>query len=312
MAFEIPKQDYSGEIRATTLGVGDKAVTVGGENSYPFHTFEGDMPNAPKIAMEIWDKDPGVDWAEAAKEPYKDVLGDPVAWAKKVLEYEPDLLVIQCQSADPNGDNAPAAEVADRVKAVVDEVDIPVVVWGTYNHQKDIEVMRLVSEKCQNKNLIIGPVEEGDHKQIGAAAMGYNHTIAASSPIDVNLAKQLNILLGNLGVKDEKIIVDPTTGGLGYGLEYTYSIIERIMMAALTQEDDKLQRPVICNMAHEVWKCKEAKLSEDEAPELGDAAKRGILMEAVTAVSLLLAGANVLMMRHPEAVKLVRNFISQM
>ena len=312
MAFEIPKQDYSGEIRATTLGVGDKAVTVGGENSYPFHTFEGDMPNAPKIAMEIWDKDPGDDWAEAAKEPYKDVLGDPVAWAKKVLEYEPDLLVIQCQSADPNGDNAPAEEVADRVKSVVDEVDVPVVVWGTYNHEKDIEVMRLVSEKCQNKNLIIGPVEEGDHKQIGAAAMGYNHTIASSSPIDVNLAKQLNILLGNLGVKDEKIIVDPTTGGLGYGLEYTYSIMERIMMAALTQEDDKLQRPVICNMAHEVWKTKEAKLSEEEAPELGDAAKRGILMEAVTAVSLLMAGANVLMMRHPEAVKLVRNFISQM
>jgi acetyl-CoA decarbonylase/synthase complex subunit delta len=312
VAFEIPKQDYSGEIRATTLGVGDKAVTVGGENSYPFHTFEGDMPNAPKIAMEIWDKDPGDDWAEAAKEPYRDVLGDPVAWAKKVLEYEPDLLVIQCQSADPNGDNAPAEEVADRVKSVVDEVDVPVVVWGTYNHEKDIEVMRLVSEKCQNKNLIIGPVEEGDHKQIGAAAMGYNHTIAASSPIDVNLSKQLNILLGNLGVKDEKIIVDPTTGGLGYGLEYTYSIMERIMMAALTQEDDKLQRPVICNMAHEVWKTKEAKLSEEEAPELGDAAKRGILMEAVTAVSLLMAGANVLMMRHPEAVKLVRNFISQM
>ena len=312
MAFEIPKQDYSGEIRATTLGVGDKAVTVGGENSYPFHTFEGDMPNAPKIAMEIWDKDPGDDWAEAAKEPYKDVLGDPVAWAKKVLEYEPDLLVIQCQSADPNGDNAPAEEVADRVKSVVDEVDVPVVVWGTYNHEKDIEVMRLVSEKCQNKNLIIGPVEEGDHKQVGAAAMGYNHTIAASSPIDVNLSKQLNILLGNLGVKDEKIIVDPTTGGLGYGLEYTYSIMERIMMAALTQEDDKLQIPVICNMAHEVWKTKEAKLSEEEAPELGDAAKRGILMEAVTAVSLLMAGANVLMMRHPEAVKLVRNFISQM
>ncbi|NIQ88544.1 MAG: acetyl-CoA decarbonylase/synthase complex subunit delta, partial [Gammaproteobacteria bacterium] len=134
MAFEIPKQTYSGDIKATTLGVGDKAVTVGGENSYPFHTFEGDMPNAPKIAMEIWDKDPGDDWAEAAKEPYKDVLGDPVAWAKKVLEYEPDLLVIQCQSADPNGDNAPAEEVADRVKAVVDEVDVPVVVWGTYNH----------------------------------------------------------------------------------------------------------------------------------------------------------------------------------
>ena len=312
MAFEIPKQDYSGAIKTLTLGGGDKAVKVGGETSYPFHTFEGEMPNPPKIAMEIWDKDPKEDWAAAAKEPYKDVLGDPVAWAKKVLEFKPDLLAIQCQSADPNADNAPAAEVAERVKAVVDAVDIPVIVWGTYNHDKDIEVMRQVAEKCQNKNLILGPVEEGDHKQIGAAALGYKHTVAASSPIDVNLAKQLNILLGNLGVKEDKIIIDPTTGGLGYGLEYSYSVIERLRMAALTQEDDKLQLPIICNLAHEVWKTKEAKLSEKDAPELGDAAKRGILMEAVTAVSLALAGADVLIMRHPEAVKLVRNFISQM
>ena len=312
MAFEIPKQDYSGAIKTLTLGGGDKAVTVGGETSYPFHTFEGEMPNPPKIAMEIWDKDPSAEWAAAAMEPYKDVLGDPVAWAKKVLEFKPDLLAIQCQSADPNADNAPAAEVAERVKAVVDAVDIPVIVWGTYNHDKDIEVMRQVAEKCQNKNLILGPVEEGDHKQIGAAALGYKHTVAASSPIDVNLAKQLNILLGNLGVKEDKIIIDPTTGGLGYGLEYTYSVIERLRMAALTQEDDKLQLPIICNLAHEVWKTKEAKLSEKDAPELGDAAKRGILMEAVTAVSLALAGADVLIMRHPEAVKLVRNFISQM
>jgi acetyl-CoA decarbonylase/synthase complex subunit delta len=312
VAFEIPKQDYSGAIKALALGSGDKAVTVGGETSYPFHTFEGEMPNPPKIAMEIWDKDPSAEWAAAAQEPYKDVLGDPVAWAKKVLEFEPDLLAIQCQSADPNADDAPAAEVAERVKAIVDGVDIPIIVWGTYNHEKDIEVMRLVAEKCQNKNLILGPVEEGDHKQIGAAALGYKHTVAASSPIDVNLAKQLNILLGNLGVKTENIIIDPTTGGLGYGLEYTYSVIERLRMAALTQEDDKLQLPIICNLAHEVWKTKEAKLSDEEAPELGDAAKRGILMEAVTAVSLALAGADVLIMRHPEAVKLVRNFISQM
>jgi acetyl-CoA decarbonylase/synthase complex subunit delta len=312
VAFEIPKQDYSGAIKPLTLGSGDKAVTVGGETSYPFHTFEGEMPNPPKIAMEIWDKDPSAEWAAAALEPYKDVLGDPVAWAKKVLEFEPDLLAIQCQSADPNADDAPAAEVAERVKAIVDGVDIPIIVWGTYNHEKDIEVMRQVAEKCQNKNLILGPVEEGDHKQIGAAALGYNHTVAASSPIDVNLAKQLNILLGNLGVKPDKVIIDPTTGGLGYGLEYTYSVIERLRMAALTQEDDKLQLPIICNMAHEVWKTKEAKLSDEEAPELGDAAKRGILMEAVTGVSLALAGADVLIMRHPEAVKLVRNFISQM
>jgi acetyl-CoA decarbonylase/synthase complex subunit delta len=312
VAFDVPKQDYSGNIKPLTLGVGEKAVTVGGESSYPFHVFEGEMPHRPKIAMEMWDMDPGEEWAEAAKEPFKDVLGDPVAWAKKVLEYEPDLLVIQCRSADPNADNAPAEEVAERVKAVVDAVDIPVVVWGTYAHDKDIEVMRLVAEKCQNKNLILGPVEEGDYKQIGAAALGYKHMVAASTPIDVNLAKQLNILLGNLGVKDENIIMDPTTGGLGYGMEYTYSVMERIRMAALTQEDDKLQLPLINNLAHEVWKAKEAKLSEEEAPELGAADKRGILMEAVAAVSMALAGSDVLMMRHPEAVKLVRAFIDKM
>lgn len=312
MAFTIPKQQYSGAIKTVTLGVGAKALTVGGESAYPFHTFEGVMPNPPKIAMEIWDKNPGEDWAEAAKEPYKDVLGDPVAWAKRVLEHKPDLLVIQCQSADPNGDNAPAAEVAARVKKVVDAVDIPVVVWGTYNHDKDVEVMRFVAEQCQNKNLILGPVEEGDYKQIGAVALGYKHTVAASTPIDVNLAKQLNILLGNLGVKEQNIVIDPTTGGLGYGLEYSYSVMERIRMAALTQEDEKLQLPMINNMGHEVWKCKEAKIPESEAPDLGDAAKRGILMEAVTAVSLALAGSDVLIMRHPEAVKLVRKFLGQM
>ena len=312
MAFTIPKQQYSGAIRTVTLGVGDKTLTVGGESAYPFHSFEGAMPNPPKIAMEIWDKDPGEEWAEAAKAPYKGVLGDPVAWAKKVLEHKPDLLVIQCQSADPNGDNAPAAEVAARVKAVVDAVDIPVVVWGTYNHDKDVEVMRLVAEKCQNRNLILGPVEEGDYKQIGAAALGYKHTVAASTPIDVNLAKQLNILLGNLGVKEQNILIDPTTGGLGYGLEYCYSVMERIRMAALTQEDEKLQLPMINNMAHEVWKSKEAKISESEAPDLGDAARRGILMESVAAVSLALAGSGVLIMRHPEAVKLVRKFLGQM
>jgi len=312
VAFTIPKQQYSGAIKTVSLGVGGKALTVGGESAYPFHTFEGIMPNPPKIAMEIWDKNPGEDWAEAAKEPYKDVLGDPVAWAKKVLEHKPDLLVIQCQSADPNGDNAPAAEVAARVKAVVDAVDIPVVVWGTYNHDKDVEVMRLVGEQCQNKNLILGPVEEGDYKQIGAVALGYKHTVAASTPIDVNLAKQLNILLGNLGVKEQNILIDPTTGGLGYGLEYCYSVMERIRMAALTQEDEKLQLPMINNMANEVWKCKEAKIPEAEAPDLGDAAKRGILMEAVTAVSLALAGSDILIMRHPEAVKLVRKFLGQL
>lgn len=313
MAFQPSKQIYSGKIREVTLGVGDKAVTVGGKTSYSFHTFEGTMPNPPKVAMEIWDKDPSADWSETAKAPFADVLSDPVAWAKKCVdEYGAEMIVVQTKSADPNSDNKPAADVSEVVKSVADAVDVPVIVWGVANHDKDVEVMRAVAEKCTGKRLAVSPVEEGDYKQIGAACLGYKHAVVASSPIDVNLAKQLNILLGNLGVSEKDIVIDPTTGGLGYGLEYTYSVIERIQQAALTQEDDKLQQPMICNVGNEVWKSKEANLSAEEAPELGDPEKRGVLMEAITAVDLLIAGADVVVMRHPEAIKLVKGFISKM
>jgi acetyl-CoA decarbonylase/synthase complex subunit delta len=252
--------------------------------------------------MEVWDKDPSEDWAEAAKAPFAGVLGDSAAWARKcVQEYGAEMIVVQTKSADPNGDNLPAAEVATKVKKVVDAVDVPVVVWGVANHDKDVEVMRQVAESCSGRRAALCPVEEGDYKQIGAACLGYKHVTVASTPIDVNL-----------GVGANDLIIDPTTGGLGYGLEYTYSVIERIQQAALTQEDEKLQQPIIVNVANETWKCKESNLSAEEAPELGDPAKRGILMEAITAVDLLIAGADVVIMRHPEAVKLVRSYIAKM
>jgi acetyl-CoA decarbonylase/synthase complex subunit delta len=312
VAFEIPKIQYTGKIKEITLGKGDKAVTVGGESSYPFHLFEGEMPHKPKIAMEVYDMAPE-DWADAALEPFKGVTEDPVAWAKKCAEeHKADMIALQLRSTDPNGLNRPAEEAAEIAKKVVGAVDLPVIVWGSDNDDKDAEVLRKVSEVCEGESVVIGPVVEGNYKIVGAGAIGYKHTAIASTPIDINLAKQLNILLGNLGVPDEQIIVDPTTGGLGYGIEYTYSVMERDRMAALTQQDDKLQFPMLCNMAREVWKTKEAKLGADEEPTLGDPKKRGILMEAITAVLLLLAGADVLVMRHPEAVKLVRNYIEDM
>jgi len=313
LAFQPTKQVYSGKIREVTLGVGDKAVTIGGKTSYPFHTFEGEMPNPPKVAMEVWDKDPSADWSDAAKAPFKDVLGDPAAWAKKcVQEYGADIIVVQTKSADPNGDNKGADDVSAAVKKVSDAVDVPVIAWGVANHEKDIEVMRAVAEKCSGKRMGLSPVEEGDYKQIGAACLGYKQAVIASSPIDVNLAKQLNILLGNLGVSSQDIIIDPTTGGLGYGMEYSYSVMERITQAALTQEDDKLQQPIIANVGNEVWKSKEANLSAQDAPELGDPDKRAVLMESITAIDLMLAGADVVILRHPESVKLVKGFIQKM
>jgi acetyl-CoA decarbonylase/synthase complex subunit delta len=309
LGFEFYKESYSGGIREITLGEGSKAVTVGGQTCYPFYQFEGKVPNKPKIAMEIWDMAPE-EWPESSLAHFKDVISDPAAWAKKCVdEFGADLIVLQLKSIDPNDKDASPEEAAATVKKVVEAVDVPLVVWGCANPQKDEDVLKKVAEECQDKTLAIGPVEDKNHKGIGAAAMGYGHTVISSSPIDVNLAKQVNILLENLGVAADRMIIDPTTGGLGYGLEYTYSVMERLRMAALTQGDDKLQLPIINNIGNEVWKCKEAKQPVDEAPILGDPERRAILMEAVAAVSYLMSGSDVLILRHPESVRMVRSFI---
>jgi acetyl-CoA decarbonylase/synthase complex subunit delta len=310
MPFEIPKTAYSGKIKEIKLGKGDKAVTVGGETAYPFYLFEGQMPDLPRIAMEVYDMPPE-EWPEAALEPFAGVTNDPVAWAQKCIkEYGAEMICLQLLSTDPNGQNRPSDEAAQTAKKVADAIDVPLIVWGTANHDKDTEVLRAIAELCQDKNLILGPVEEADHKKIGAAAIGYKHTVAASTPIDINLAKQLNILLGNLGVQDNMLLMDPTVSGIGYGIEYCYSVMERMRMAALTQQDTKLQFPIICNLAKETWKTKEAKIKDD--PAMGDPKKRGILLEAMSAMILLLAGADVIIMRHPEAIKLIREMIADL
>jgi acetyl-CoA decarbonylase/synthase complex subunit delta len=309
LGFEIYKESYTGAIKEITLGKGDKAVTVGGQTCYPFYLFEGGMPHKPVVAMEVWDMEPD-EWAEAALSHFKDVLSDPAAWAKKCVdEFGADMIILQLKSTDPNTKDASADEAVATVKKVLEAIDVPLLIWGTANVEKDEEVLKKISEETQGENLVMGPVDDKNYKGIGASAMGYGHTIISSSPIDVNLAKQVNILLENLGVPLERIIVDPTTGGLGYGMEYSYSVMERLTMAALNQGDDKLQLPMINNLGNEVWKCKEAKMGVDEAPTLGDPEKRGILMEAVGAVNYLMAGSNVLFMRHPEAVRLVKSFI---
>ena len=309
MSFEFYKESYAGAIKAISIGKGDKAITVGGETCYPLYQFEGEMPHKPRVAMEIWDMEPD-EWPAAAMEPFKDVLTDPAAWAKKcVEEYGADIIVLQLKSTDPNGTDASPADASATVKKVLGAIDVPLVVWGVANHEKDEAVFKQIAQDVQDVQLTLGPVEDKNHKGIGAAAMGYGHAIISSSPIDVNLAKQVNILLENLGMPMERVIIDPTTGGLGYGLEYSYSVMERLRMAAMAQGDDKLQMPIINNLGNEIWKCKEAKQGVDEAPTLGDPEKRGILMEAVGAVTYLMAGSDILIMRHPESIRLVKAFI---
>ena len=314
MALEIPKIPYSGKISEVKVGQGEKTITVGGETSYPFRLFEGPMPNPPRIAFEVYDTRPE-DWTAGEGTLFKDVLGDPSAWAKKtVVECNAEMVCLRLVSTDPNGLNRSAEEAAPIVKEVASAVSVPLIVWGCESADKDAEVLPKIAEVCQDRKLILGPATDKNYKKIGAAAIAYKHTIVASTPIDINLAKQLNILLGDLGVPDDQILVDPNIGGcsLGYGIEYTFTVMERARQAALTQADKKLQFPMLANFATDVWKKKEAKTTQEEDPKLGDVEKRGILLEALTGITLLLAGADILVMRHPEAVKLVRQAINNL
>ena len=311
MAFEATKISYNGKIREISLGKeGD--ITVGGETCYPFYLFEGAMPHRPVIAMDVYDSKPE-EWPESILAPFADVVDDPVAWARKCVEsYGAEMIALQLVSTDPNGLDTSPEQAVEVTKKVAAAINVPLIVWGVANSEKDTVVLKMVAEACSGENLILGPVEEDIHRAVGAAALAYGHTVAASTPIDINLAKQLNILLGNLGVANEKVLVDPTVSSLGYGLEYCYSVMERIRMAALTQEDERLQFPIIANLAKEVWKIKEAKLSQEDNPLLGDQTKRGILLEAMTAHLFLIAGADILVMRHPEAIGLVRDFVDDL
>lgn len=310
MAFEPVKETTESRIREVPLGSGD--VKVGGENVLPFHLFEGEMPNRPLIAVEVYDYYPE-EWSDAVKEPLVDVLSDPVAWAKKAQdEWGADLIALRLKSTDPKGMDKPVEEAVETVKAVVNAVNIPVMIYGSEDVEKDGELMKSVASVCEGKNVILGPALEDNYKTVGAAAIGYNHTVAAKTPIDVNLAKQLNILLSNLGVDVGKILIDPTTGALGYGLEYTYSVMERLKIAALRQDDSMTQMPLIADVGTEVWKAKEAKAPASEEPSWGDEKKRGVVWEIVTATALLMAGADIVIMRHPEAIGTVRKVIDSM
>jgi acetyl-CoA decarbonylase/synthase complex subunit delta len=312
MAIEIPKTAYNGKIKEIKLGGDTQSVTVGGETCYPFYLFEGQMPHKPSIAMEVWDVAP-TDWAPAALEPFKDVVNDPVAWAQKCInDYKAEMICLQLISTDPNGLNKGVEEAVTVVKKVAEAIKVPLIIWGTANADKDSEVLKSVAEACQERSLILGPVEEKNYKKIGAAAIAYKHTVVASSPIDINLAKQLNVLIGNLGVPESNLMIDPTVSSIGYGIEYCYSVMERIRMAGLTQSDEKLQFPLVCNISKETWKTKEVKISEQEDPHMGNAEKRGILLEAMSAMCLALAGGDILIMRHPDAIQLVKEMIDEL
>ncbi|MEK9150320.1 MAG: hypothetical protein AAB267_09805, partial [Candidatus Desantisbacteria bacterium] len=218
------KEEYKTKIRE------NEYLGIGGENCFPFQGFEGVIPHLPKIALEVYDS-PGEDWPEAVAEPYRDIWKDPVIWAKEIEKrYQPDILCLQLASTDPMGQDASAEKAGETAKAVAEAVSLPLIIYGWGNAEKDGKVLKRVAEILPKK-VVLGPVQEGNYNTLGASALAYGHYIIAQTPTDVNLCKQLNILLSNLGLSLDRVIIDPTPSALGYGLEYTYSAMEKIRSA---------------------------------------------------------------------------------
>ena len=297
MDYKAPLETHTGKVGEVVIGRGEKAIKIGGESVLPFHFFEGTIENRPRIALEVHDIEPE-GWADSVHGPYKDVISDPVGWAKKCLDFGADLVCLRLASTDPAGANAPADKAAAVAKEVVSAINAPLIVYGSGDETKDVEVLTKVAEACDGEKLLLGPVVKENYEPISKAALDHGHCIIAQSPLDINLEKELNVKLLK-SFPPERIVIDPLSSGLGYGMEYSFTIMERTKHIGVMFGDSMMQMPIIADLGGECWKTKQAKASE----------KQGLLWESTTALSLLLAGANILVLRHPESLKLMKEVI---
>ncbi|MDH4027503.1 MAG: acetyl-CoA decarbonylase/synthase complex subunit delta [Nitrospirota bacterium] len=312
MAYVVPKESFNGQVLAVDFGKGANAITIGGENSLPFLSFEGKLPNRPVIAYEIQDCSPD-DWPETVRNVYKDVSSDPVTWAKYCQDkLQAKAVALRLVSTHPDRGDRSAADAAKTIKDVLAAINVPLIILGSNHIEKDSSVLVAAAEAASGHNCIIGKAQEGNYKTIVAAALAHNHKLIAMSELDINLAKQLNILITQMGFDKAKLITDPMCSALGYGLEYTYSVMERIRLAGLAQNDPTMQPPIFGDVGMYVWKIKEVSAAESEVPEWGSLEERGIIWETVTATAMTLAGTNLLVMRHPTAVKSVEKAIDEL
>lgn len=318
MNYEIPRETNPGKVLEVTLGATreqggtrSRTITIGGSTALPFHLFEGDHPHRPVIALDVFDKVPPK-YPEALMDYYRDVIADPAAMAQKcVAEYGADLINVRLEGTHPEKGNKSAEEAAEIVKRVLKSVSVPLIVTGHSHFEKTNEVMKKVCEATAGENCLISYAETDNYKTIAAACIAYGHSLVAQSPIDVNLAKQLNILLTEMHFPPEKIVMDPLTGALGYGLEYSYSIMERIRIDGLAG-DKMLGFPILANPGYESFRVKETRAPESDYPHWGDLKSRSAYWEIATSMSLLVAGADLLNMQHPKAVEVVKNRIMEM
>ncbi len=317
MSFELPKDKWSGKVQEVVFGATAEqggtrtsTITVGGETTMPFIHFEADTPHRPVLGLEIKDFAPD-DWSPLLKETWGDVMNSPADWAKAAEAAGADMILLTLSLTDSDGNpNTPDAAVA-ATKAVLEATGLPLAVFGPGQADLDNELLVPVATACQGERVILGVCEDKNYRTIAAAAMASDNLVVGRTPMDVNLSKQLNILIKDTGIPFDRIIMDPTTGALGYGIEYGYSVMERLRMSAL-RGDAMTQSPMMVVVGHETWKTKEAKVGDDVPETWGEWEERAITWETLTAVSLIETGADIVILRHPETLKRVRAVVDDL
>ncbi|MHC4562042.1 MAG: acetyl-CoA decarbonylase/synthase complex subunit delta [Planctomycetota bacterium] len=291
-------------------GTRGSTLTLGGAAALPFLSFEGDLGNRTAIAVEVWDG--GADgWPDQLKAAYGDVLSSPGEWAVKAVELGAEAICLRLMAAHPDSGDRSPEQCAETVTEVLQAVSVPLIIWGCGVDEKDNQILPVVSAAAKGENCLIGTAREKNYRTVVAVCLADKHKLLAESPLDINIAKQVNILCQDAGFPLEDMVVFPTTGALGYGIEYVYSIQERGRLAGLSG-DALLSQPVLCDVGYEAWRVKEAKAPP--FPSVTDETRDqwGVMWEAATAAVLLQSGAELLVMRHPQAIDHVKSMIGRL
>ena len=312
MAFTRKPQVFSSSINEVTLGVGEKAVTLGGSNTMPLYTF--DAPAKHKVAIGVEITDTGVDRTLPGIAAYYEGAETVAEVAARAAEMPgADFVVLALNGADPNGDNRSVEECVEIAKQVAEAIDVPLAIVGARNVEKDAALFTSLAEALQGKNVLFVSAREEDYKTVAASAvMAYGNKISAESAVDINLAKQLNVLLSQMGIKPESYVMNVGSAAAGYGYDYVASTLDRVKDAALAQNDVMLQMPIITPVSQETWAVKESIVSEEDFPEWGDRETRGVDMEVCTAAAVIAGGADAVILRHPQSVATISGLIADL
>ncbi len=318
VTVELPVEKWAGTVRPVALGATaaeggtrSHSITLGGQATLPFLGFEAKAPHPPCVAVEVWNRNPGEEWPEPLTRAWGAALNDPAAWAQAAEAAGADLIALRFATVDETGARMTGAKARQILRAVLKATGLPLIVLGPGQAELDNEILVAIAEEGAGERLLLGACEDKNYRTIVAAALANGHLVTAKTPMDVNLSKQLTILIHDMGMPMERIITDPTTGALGYGIEYGYSVMERLRLAAL-QGDAMTQQPMMVTPGEEAWRTKEARAAEGVPASWGEWATRALNWETMTAAALVESAADIVVLRHPETVRRIKHMIAEL